>query len=115
MNLDPEELIALAQNDPGELENLRLKLIEEVIGAAPEAQRARLRGLQFRIDMERQRASNALGACIKLNTMMWDSFVALRESVAQLTEPDGAPAIVRISEPAKVIPFATPVSRSSAD
>ena len=105
MTLDADELRLLAQNDPQEFERYRRQLIEQVICAAPEAQQARLRGLQFRIDLERQRAVTALGACIRLNTMMWDSFVMLRESLSQFADQRQSLPPRKPSELAKVISF----------
>jgi Protein of unknown function (DUF3135) len=107
MMLDPDEWRSLAQTDPQEFERRRLQAIDAVIEAAPESQRARLRGLQFRIDLERRRAVTTLGACIKLNTMMWDSFVALRESLAQLTNEGALRVAGKPGGLTKVIPFAT--------
>ncbi len=107
MKLDPDELIALARTDPRAFEQRRLQLIEEVISAAPETQRARLRGLQFRIDLERQRAVTALGACVKLNTMMWDSFVVLRDGLSQLANQGLARPKANGARSARVIPFVT--------
>jgi hypothetical protein len=114
MDLDTDELIALARSDPQAFEQRRLQLIEEIISAAPEAHRARLRGLQFRIDLERQRSATSLGACIRLNTMMWDSFVLLRESVTRLVNHGveaSVPAPAR-DQKATVIPFSSAMQKA---
>ncbi len=68
---DFDEWMALAQSDPAAFEERRRRLIEQAIARAPEAMRQRLRALQWRIDMERDRASNPLSACIRLCNMMW--------------------------------------------
>lgn len=62
----------LAKTDPDRFERERKEEIEKVILNAPPERQQRLRGLQWRIDMERSRASNPLSACIRLNTMMMD-------------------------------------------
>ncbi|HUY62794.1 MAG TPA: DUF3135 domain-containing protein [Candidatus Paceibacterota bacterium] len=64
----------LATADPERFERERRKAIEEIIARAPEEQSERLWRLQWRIDMERARASNPLSACIRLNRMMLDHF-----------------------------------------
>ena len=84
-----EELSKLAKENPEGLENLRKELIEGLIHNAPEQYHQRLRGLQFKIDMERRRAKNPIAACIKISQMMQDSFSKLREALNQMqaTQP----------------------------
>ena len=60
--------------------------IRAVIEQAPPEHRARLRQLQFRIDLERRRAKTPLGATVRLQSMMWERFAALR---AALLDADG--------------------------
>ncbi|MDD5330434.1 MAG: DUF3135 domain-containing protein [Sulfuricella sp.] len=68
---DFDEWMALAMSDPAAFEERRRRVIEQAIAKAPEAMQPRLRALQWRIDMERDRASNPLSACIRLCNMMW--------------------------------------------
>ena len=75
---DFEELLRLAQNDPDKLEQLRIQWCEQIIHDAPSEYRRKLRGLQFRIDMERRKAKSPMAACISLSGMMHDSFDSLR-------------------------------------
>jgi hypothetical protein len=81
----------------------------------------RLRGVQFRVDMERSRAGSDLAACLKAHSMMWDSLVRLREALSELSAlqkggmlrlPARAPAAVRT---ATVIPFRTATAQRSSD
>ena len=58
-----EELMDLALNEPDKLEKLRQIWVDETINNAPELFQRRLRGLQFQIDMEREKASNPVSAC----------------------------------------------------
>ena len=54
-------LVDMARNDPQGLETLRRSLTEAVISAATnDATKRRLKGLQFRVDMERARAATPL-------------------------------------------------------
>ena len=65
----------LAQADPEAFEAWRQALIEEAIEAAPAGSRPRMRGLQFRIDLERRRARTPLKACMRISSLMWQSVV----------------------------------------
>lgn len=79
-DFDFDEWARLAREDASSFEQRRQALIERTLGAAPADLQQRLRGLQFRIDMERERAGTALGAAIRLNSMMWSSVMDLREA-----------------------------------
>lgn len=98
----------LAQNDPTELERLRIELCEQLIHEAPQQYRRRLRGLQFRIDMERRKAKSPMAACITISGMMHDSFdklrMALNEAAGSTTGTEQNVVNSDISE-AKVLPF----------
>lgn len=72
-----DELMDLARNRPEEFERLRMALCETAINQTSEKIRPRLRGLQFRIDMERRRCHNPLASCIKISAMMHESLVRL--------------------------------------
>lgn len=103
-----DTLREMAQRDPEGLERLRVELCDQLIQSAPEAYRRKLRGLQFRVDMERRRAKSPMAACIAISAMMHDSFDQLRQAlneaagnattVAGTSRHDGATA-------AKVLPF----------
>lgn len=74
-------LVKMAQDDPEKLEQLRQDACEQLIQSAPEEYQRRLRGLQFKIDMERRKAKTPMAACIKISEMMHDSFEKLRDSL----------------------------------
>ncbi len=75
---DFEDWASLAQSDPEAFEAKRQAAIAKLIESAPEELRQRLRGFQWRIDMERQRSANPLQACIRISNMMWDLIYADR-------------------------------------
>ena len=75
---DFDEWSRLAKTDPAAFEARRLALIEEYLGQFPPLDQRRLRGLQFRIDMERRRARTPMAACLRLSSMMWDSLLGKR-------------------------------------
>lgn len=87
---DFDSLAKLAQSDPEAFEAKRLAMIGKLIEGAPAELQQRLRGFQWRIDMERQRCSNPLQACIRISNMMWDMIYADRGflwSLQALSDP----------------------------
>jgi Protein of unknown function (DUF3135) len=79
MNFDFDEWAELYRTDTAAFEARRQEEIERLIDSLSEPARARLKGLQFRIDMERRRAKTPLGGCIRISAMMWESFAELRD------------------------------------
>jgi len=76
---DFDTLLAMHRDNPESLEELRRRLTCKILRQAPDSTRRRLEGLQFRIDMELQRASNPTARCIRLSAMMHDSFSRLNQ------------------------------------
>ena len=75
-------LVDMARNDPEGLETLRRSLTDAVISnATNDATRRRLKGLQFRVDMERARAATPLAATIRISEMMCRSLADLHRSM----------------------------------
>jgi ferric-dicitrate binding protein FerR (iron transport regulator) len=80
--------VALAAANPEAFEQLRRRLIEQLIAEASPRHRQRLRCLQWRIDQERRRSACPLGACIRLTRMMWNKVTArggLIDNIQQLS------------------------------
>lgn len=102
-----EVLVDMARNDPQGLETLRRSLTNAVIDAArSDTARRRLRGLQFRVDMERRRAGTPLAATIRISEMMCRSLASLHRSLV---------APVDLAEPAadhdaRIVPLRPPDS-----
>jgi Protein of unknown function (DUF3135) len=108
MEFDWETWSELARSDPEAFEQRRKQAIEALIAAAPEHRRQRLRALQCRIDLERRRSSNPLGACIRLSNLMWESFGELQEALKALTErvPEVSTALpAKAARSAEIVPF----------
>jgi hypothetical protein len=87
--IDFDTWSALARNDPQTFEKMRLAAIQAAIDGAPEANRERLRRLQWRIDQERRLARTPLAACIRISRMMWRAVLGpngLRDRVAELQD-----------------------------
>lgn len=70
---------SLAQVAPEEFEQRRTDLIEYFLSNGRDQQR--LRGLQCRINLERQRARTAMKSCLKISSLMWDTFIDLNDTL----------------------------------
>jgi len=75
---DFDTLMEMAKNAPDQLESLRSEMIQEVIDDAEPEHQQRLKGLQFTIDMEIERAPNSYVSCMKLSALMHNSMSRLR-------------------------------------
>jgi len=81
-----EILAQLALDDPGAFEELRSAMIEDCIGRAPQKIQFRLRQLQFRVDGIRRRSSSPLGALMKIQALMWDSYFELNQKLQEVIQ-----------------------------
>lgn len=86
-----EYLARLAIDDPQAFEELRSELIERCINRAPERMQARLRGIQFRVDCIRRLSRSPLGALIKIQAMMWESFLRMDQELQGFARRTDAP------------------------
>jgi len=77
---DFEAWAKLARDDPQEFERRRELEIRKLIDARPDLQH-RLEGLQFRIDAERKLARTPLKACLRISSLMWNSFYDLKDQL----------------------------------
>lgn len=107
MDFDVDEWQRLARDDPNEFERRRQVAIDELIEQAPLEMRDRLWALQSRIDLERRRAKNPLEATLRLQTMMWERFGHLRETLLELTGQAPVSSAVR-RRSARILPFPKP-------
>lgn len=98
---------SLAADDPSNFELRRADFIEAFIANVADPQvKDRLRRLQWRIDAERRRSSNPLGACIRVYNMMWASAAQhydMIQSLSALLNRDGERAPTAAG--AKILPF----------
>ena len=98
---DFDELMKLAKEDPLALEALRIQLCSQLIDNAPEHYQHRLQGLQFTIDMERQRSGSSYKTCLRISQMMND---ALHDLSKVITNPEEF-AREKKAESCEVIPL----------
>lgn len=107
-NFDFDEWSSLAKIAPDEFETRRHRAIEQIISNGSNVRR--LRGLQCRIDLERRRARTPLQACLRLSSMMWDSFDECRSELNHFVRVAsgatcGKQTASRPAKSAKIIPF----------
>jgi len=109
--IDFDEWAKLARIDPAGFERRRMALIENYLNQFPNADQRRLRGLQFRIDMERRKARTPLAACIRISAMMWDSLLGERglkdalEGLCAMNNDQSRNAAGTGNTPAKILAF----------
>ena len=70
-DFDFEEWASLAKTDPAAFEAKREHAIAQLIDGASPRMQTRLRGLQWRVDMDRRRAGSPLSSCMKIFNQMW--------------------------------------------
>ena len=108
-NMEFQQWVEMAENDPELFERLRQNAINDVIEKAPIGQRQRLRSLQWRIDQERSRSKSPLGACIRISRMMWESLAGrggLLENLSRIKDsPFSQGASLSPAAKAEVLPF----------
>ncbi len=99
--------MVLAQSDAEAFERKRRALIEQELSKAPPALQERLRRLQWRIDMERQRHKHPLSSCIHIFEMMWDQVYGEGGLLDVLNRVAGSDPLPRpLKRSAQILPFA---------
>jgi len=99
-----EVLVDMARNDPEGLETLRRSLTNAVIAtASTDAAKRRLKGLQFRVDLERRRASTPLLATIRISEMMCRSLAELHASL--VTPLEDEETVTKAGDTHNIVPF----------
>lgn len=101
---DFDEWKDLAASDPQAFESRRREIIERRIRRAPEQLQRRLRGLQWKIDIVRQRYKDPRVSSAKLFEMMWEQVYGRDGFLQALTKP-AAPAATQATGKAEVIPL----------
>ena len=88
-----DELSRLARDDPQSFETLRLELIANAIDDAPEPIQVYLRQIQFRLDGIRHRSRSPLGAAVKIQALMWESFLVMNELLQEFSSKSRRPSL----------------------
>lgn len=111
LDFDFDQWVALAVADMEAFEAKRQAMIEAIIVSSPTYLQPRLRGLQFRIDMERRRSKTPLAACMRISEMMWDMVLgedglkASLEALENMLSGQDVPAQKAPQTAAKVLSF----------
>lgn len=104
--LDFDNWMNLAVNDPEQFELKRLDAIDEVIESAPAERQIHLRRLQWRIDMARERAGSPMAATLAISRMMWEAFYNLKNQYDEFFADNSTPSMaVAPIKSAQVIAF----------
>lgn len=82
----------LAAVDPQAFEAARARVLQSLIESAPEANRRRLRGLQWQVDKLREQAPNPLASCFRISDLMWGTVLGENGLVEQVEQLTGARA-----------------------
>jgi len=106
-DLSFDEWCELHQNDPQRFESCRLKVLNDMIDAAPVESKARLRGLMFRMEGESRRSKSRLGYNLRLSAMMMELLDDMRAQIQLLCAGDISDVEKQILHPdsADVLPF----------
>lgn len=83
-----DELARLAHDDPAGYEEWRRRVIENFINGAQGQVKARLRGIQFRIECIRRLSKSPLGSTLRIYELMWGSFLSLDSKLQKLVYLD---------------------------
>ncbi len=93
----------LAETDPEAFEAARKAAIEGFIDSLGDEQvKTRMRRLQWRVEQERKRSDNPMGACVRIYNMMWRSVSDNYRLISRLLGEEATLTPVR---EAQVIPF----------
>ncbi|MBS4097186.1 MAG: DUF3135 domain-containing protein [Sulfuricella sp.] len=90
-SFDFDAWVKLARSDPAAFDRRRQEYLEGIIEKS-RGDKARLRGMQWRIDMERRKDGTPLKTCLWISEMMWDSFHDLDTELHRIGQDHSAPA-----------------------
>jgi len=88
-NFNFDEWAALAKTDPAEFERRRKEATSAVIASAPAELQLKLHQLQWKLDGIHQ-TNTPIGALLKMQSMMWDSFLNINDqlqALCNITQP----------------------------
>lgn len=88
LTFDFDQWAIIAKDDPEEFEAMRRALINQMLEQTPDNIKRRLKGLQWRIDQERERSANPMASCLQISKMMWNSVLGDQGLLTALETPD---------------------------
>jgi len=100
-----DNLFSWAENQPDLLQQWLEQEVKDLIENAPVSHQDKLRGLQFKIEMEKRRAKNPLASCIAISNLMYESFYKLKIALADVDYSNPYKPHKITENKAKVLPF----------
>lgn len=97
--------MSLAESDAEAFEQRRRELLQAEIDLAPASLQPRLRGLQWQIDMTRQRCKTPAHASARLFEMMWEQVYGENGFLDVLTNARVPVDLPREQQAGNVLPF----------
>jgi len=112
-----DEWCALHQSDPQRFDACRLKMLNDLIDAAPEDSKPRLRGLMFKMEGEARRSKSQLGYSLRLSSMMMEMLDEMRAQLHLLISADVSELEKSMAKPgsADIIQFAARAPKPGSD
>jgi hypothetical protein len=97
----------LAKHDPEAFERERTQVIDAMIRRVPACRQERLRRLQWKLDQIRRTSGSPLGACLRMNRLMWGAVTGDGGLLEVLNLPVVADKGRKSAPPgcAKILPF----------
>ncbi len=105
LEFDFDMMMDMAKNSPDEFEALRKELISDYISSLPKERQHRMECLQWRIDRARDRSKSALGACMAITEMMWESFEQLNTLFMEMKNSESRVKVNVALQSADILPF----------
>ena len=103
---DFDEWSKMAKEDPDAFEDMRKKMIQDVIDSTSPEIKRRMQGLQWQIDKIRSTSTNPMASCLKISQMMWDNVLGedgLLENMRALNNPEEISKLKQPKQSATII------------
>ena len=103
---DFDEWAKMAKEDPDAFEEMRKRMIQDVIDSTSPEVKRRMQGLQWQIDKIRSTSSNPMASCLKISQMMWDNVLGedgLLENMRMLSSPEEISKLKQPKQSATII------------
>ncbi|PJG58762.1 DUF3135 domain-containing protein [Aeromonas cavernicola] len=85
---DFDTLKALAITEPAQLDAILQQQLAQLMARADPEHKRRLLGVQFQIDCQRKLAKNNMDSCIRIISMMRESFDLMRSEMNHFTDQE---------------------------
>jgi len=101
-----DECVKLAIENPAAFEQYRKQLLEREIQRSNAQNQRRLKGLQFKMDMERRKSKTPMASCLKAFSLMMDYFYDRHLPVVNnCVAGQGVNSIIKNNKKADIVHF----------